>query len=296
MNEADRSAPRRVSVILAARDAAATIDRQLAALAAQHYQAPWEVVVIDNGSKDATKAVVSRWAKRLADLRLVDASERTGASYARNAGVAASTGDFLVFCDADDEVDAGWLAAMARTAVGCDLVAGYVDMRSLNEPILRTWSTWEFPSDQLPRFLLFLPFGLGASLGAWRSVLEDIGGWDEAYRTCTDVSLCWRAQLRSFKLCFARDAVVRYRLRDSMTGVARQAFGVGRGEAQLFREFRRQGVRRAGTREVARFWAGMVLRFPKAVASRARRGAWMRKVARRLGRLWGSARYRVWFP
>ncbi len=296
MNEADRSAPRRVSVILAARDAAATIDRQLAALAAQHYQAPWEVVVVDNGSRDATRAVVSRWANRLPDLRVVDASERTGASYARNAGVAASTGDFLVFCDADDEVDAGWLAAMARTAVGCDLVAGYVDVRSLNEPIVSIWNPGEYSSDQLPRMLGFLPFGVGASLGAWRSVLEEIGGWDEAYRTCTDVSLCWRAQLRSFKLCLARDAVVRYRLRDSMTGVVRQAFGAGRGEAQLFREFRRHGVRRSGTREVARFWAGMIRRLPKAVASRARRGSWVRLVAFRLGRLSGSARYRVWFP
>jgi glycosyltransferase involved in cell wall biosynthesis len=291
-----RGAPDRISVIVPARDAAATIGGQLAALAAQRYEGSWEVIVADNGSADATATVADRWIGRIPGLRVVDASGRRGASHARNVGIAASRSDFLAFCDADDEVDAGWLAAMSRAATRCDLVAGYIDMRSLNDPTIRKWTDWEFPTDQLPRGLGFLPFGVGANLGAWRFVLDAVGGWDETYRSCTDVWLSWRVQLESHELCFARDAVVRYRLRDSLPGVTRQAFNIGRAEAQLFRDFRCYGATRAGFADTVRFWAGAIRRLPRAISSRARRGAWRREVAWRSGRLSGSVRYRVWFP
>jgi glycosyltransferase involved in cell wall biosynthesis len=73
MTGARRGAPYRISVIVPARDAAATIGGQLAALAAQRYEGSWEVIVADNGSADATATVADRWIGRIPGLRVVTA-------------------------------------------------------------------------------------------------------------------------------------------------------------------------------------------------------------------------------
>src|SRR5438128_344226 len=87
----------RVSVIIPARDAAATIDRALRALAWQTIAEPFEVIVVDDGSSDSTAAVVEASA---VGARLV-AGEGSGPAAARNLGVAAASGEVLAFTDAD---------------------------------------------------------------------------------------------------------------------------------------------------------------------------------------------------
>ena len=51
-------------------------------------------------------------------LDVVDATRRVGSNTARNVGAKHARGDFLLFIDADDEVDPGWLRAMAGSRRG----------------------------------------------------------------------------------------------------------------------------------------------------------------------------------
>lgn len=104
----------RLSIIIPALDGAGTIGHQLDALARQERpdgwcDADWEIIVADNGSRDATLEIVKAFGERLLNLRLIDASARLGASAARNIGSDAASGDMLLGCGADDEADAGWL-------------------------------------------------------------------------------------------------------------------------------------------------------------------------------------------
>ena len=99
-----------LSVVIPARNEAATIVEQLDALAAQEWSGSWEVVVVDNGSTDATPDVVTAYGAREPRVRLVQALERAGLNYARNVGIEATHGRAFALCDADDLVAPGWVA------------------------------------------------------------------------------------------------------------------------------------------------------------------------------------------
>jgi glycosyltransferase involved in cell wall biosynthesis len=75
---------------------------------------PYEVIVVDNGSTDDTRAVVGRAAAASpVDLRYV-LEPRGGLSAARNRGLGEARGDDIAFTDDDVLVDPQWLAALAR--------------------------------------------------------------------------------------------------------------------------------------------------------------------------------------
>ena len=102
------SGPPALSVIIPTRNRASALTRLLERLGSL---APpdlsWETVVVDNGSTDGTERVV-----RAAGVRYVS-EPRAGRSFALNAGVDATGGDFLVFVDDDVTPEPQWLAAMA---------------------------------------------------------------------------------------------------------------------------------------------------------------------------------------
>jgi glycosyltransferase involved in cell wall biosynthesis len=87
-----------VSVIIPAYNAAQGLERTLTSVMAQDY-APFEVIVVDDGSIDGTAAIL-RSASGIRCLR----QENAGPSAARNRGVEEARGEFLAFVDADDEI------------------------------------------------------------------------------------------------------------------------------------------------------------------------------------------------
>lgn len=278
------------------KDGADTIGRQLNALEAQEATVPWEVVIADNGSMDGTREVVRTFVDRLPSWRMIDASARPGSAPTRNAAVAASDGELVVGCEADDVVQPGWLAAMVEAAPRGHLLGGFIDSGPLNDDVNRAWRVGVPSGTSLPRPLGFLPIAVGANCAVWRWVLDDAGGWNETYRTQTDVELSWRLQLTGHHLEPVPDAVVHYSLRTSLPGLQRQAFNEGRGNAQLYRDFGDAGVRSKRTRALVRNvgWLAWHVRDRNGDPERA--GVWHRRAGLQRGRLAGSREFRVWFP
>jgi len=112
-----------VSVIVPARDAASTLPRTLAGLERQQLDAPFEVIVVDNGSNDDTAEIAER---HPLEPRVIRRRRGEGAGAARNDGVAASRGEALAFIDSDCDPTPTWLAEGLKTLSGVDLVAGAV--------------------------------------------------------------------------------------------------------------------------------------------------------------------------
>jgi glycosyltransferase involved in cell wall biosynthesis len=290
---AKRTAPRLVSVVVPAYNAAATLAEALEALAGQDYDGPYEVVVADNGSTDGTAAVASRAAPAL-DVTLVDASHvAQGAGPARNAGVAVSRGDLIAFADADDVADEGWLRALVAAAPRFDLVAGPYEYESLNSPVVQRWPK-PWPMDRIPVSEGFLRFALGGNLAVWRDVFDSLGGF--AAGRSKDVEFSWRAQFAGGRLGFAREAVMHHRSRSEMRAYARQRYGWGKASCRLYRQFRPQGLRRRPL-SIAMFdYAWWLAKTPLILFDAGVRGAWVGWLAGTAGRIRGNVRYRVFYP
>jgi GT2 family glycosyltransferase len=88
-----------VSVIIAAYNGAAIIEETLASLQAQTFT-DFEVIVVDDGSTDATREVVTAWPDPR--VRLIAMERNGGPVIARNRGVAAARGRYIAALDQDD--------------------------------------------------------------------------------------------------------------------------------------------------------------------------------------------------
>lgn len=87
----------------------------------------WEIILVDDGSTDNTKAIGERYrALHQHRMRLL-ATPNKGVAAARNAGIAAATGKYIAFCDADDAYLPDAFARMARVLERnsqCDIAVG----------------------------------------------------------------------------------------------------------------------------------------------------------------------------
>jgi glycosyltransferase involved in cell wall biosynthesis len=104
-----------ISVILCSFNGAATLPQTLAAMARLVIDGfAVEVILVDNASQDETMAILRR--AELPGVTRVLGETRPGKSHALNSGLAAATGDLVVFTDDDVLPAPGWLAAFHRAA------------------------------------------------------------------------------------------------------------------------------------------------------------------------------------
>jgi glycosyltransferase involved in cell wall biosynthesis len=214
-----------LSVIIAAHNEADGVRAQLEAVLVQECAVPFELLLVDNGSTDGTAAVVGELAERDPRLRLVGASARAGMTYARNVGVKASLGRFLVFTDADDLAAPGWLAALHTALQPTGFAAARLEHERLNPP----WTVALRGREQTDglierRYGPPWPYAYGTTIAIRRDLHDQVGGWDETLGPSCDMDYCFRVQRDTgARLVFAPDAVMHYRHRSGLRATFRQA-------------------------------------------------------------------------
>jgi glycosyltransferase involved in cell wall biosynthesis len=282
----------KLSVIIPCLNGSQTISVQLEALAHQEWSEPWEIIFADNGSTDRTLEIVQSYQERLPNLRIVDASARRGQPYALNVGVRAATGESLAFCDADDEVGAGWLAAIGEALSRYDFVACRCDTEKLNVPWVRA-SRPNVQQKGLFQTSTVPPHAGGGTLGIKRALYEAIGGVDESLPVLHDTDLCWRLHSAGVELHFVQDAVLHIRFQDTYVAMYRQACAWGKHYVMLCREHGLLGTPGFAKKATVRKWIKLVRSLPWQIRSRAGRARWIWQFGWLVGRLHGDVKYRV---
>jgi glycosyltransferase involved in cell wall biosynthesis len=284
-----------LSVIIPCYNGAETIGLQLKAFASQQWSEPWEIIVADNRSTDHTRAIVKNFQEQLPNLRLIDAFDRQGQPHALNVGVQAAKGDRLAFCDADDEIGPGWVAAMGNALSQYDLVAGRLDAEKLNEK-------WLQQSRQCPQqqglqqydYPPFLPHAAGCNFGVKRTIYDAIGAFDDSLPYLHDTDFIWRVQLGGTPIHFVPDAIVHYRYRDTFSGIYRQAVNYAEYNVILYKRYRSQGMPMLTVR------AGILKKWKRifkdlfGVRDKTSYARWLWMFGWQIGRLKGSLKHRVY--
>jgi GT2 family glycosyltransferase len=264
------------------------LDEQLSAIAGQQIASEWEVVVADNGSDDGTRACVEGWSREFSRIRLIDATWPRGPGAARNAGARWSLGSLLVFCDADDVVQPGWLAEMVTALAEHDVVSGVYNFGP------EDGRSDSVPTPAATEQLGFLPFGLGANLAVHREAFQSVSGFRETLLVGEDIDLCWRLQLAGYRFFVADHAVVWKREPLEERLIFRKAWSYGRCGANLYHRYREAGMHR-DVRGATKAWLWLLVNVPRLFVRRIRR-QWLRTFAIRAGRLAGSVTHHEFFP
>jgi len=233
-----------VSVVVPARDEEHTLDLCLASIMAQHWPGDrLQVVVVENGSRDRTRAVAEARAAR--DPRVaVIVSEAANQAEAMNAGIRGARGEIVARVDAHSYVDRDYLAevvaALGRhpraAAVGGaflpvgetlrERVAGLA--RSSRIGVGSGYGADRVPQDHPVR---------SVQCGAYRrEALLAVGGFDPAMAYGEDEELHWRLRQRGFQVMLCPALRQLYRPRGSLAGLWRQYWNYGRGRMRVLRK------------------------------------------------------------
>lgn len=127
-----------LSVIIPCYNGEATLPALLTSLAAQQTRFAWEIILVDDGSTDATPEILHGFAAQQRRCRVVS-KENGGAASARNAGIRVSRGRYLMFVDADDAISAGYVDGLLSAAAenGADLAACAYESHAERGALLR---------------------------------------------------------------------------------------------------------------------------------------------------------------
>jgi len=257
-----------ISVIVPTYNRAHVLGASLASLLAQEGVA-LEVMVVDDGSTDGTAALLAGWQ----DPRLrVLARPHAGIAAARNAGIAAARGPYVAFHDSDDLALPGRLAlpvGYLRSHPEIDLVVQNGRMLRPEDDPAQEEEPWIPP--RVARSLAARPIGV-AEVFRWnlgqlqgmcftRRALAATGPLDPGFEILDDLDLVLRVTLR-FQAVFLDVPAFAYR---------RHAAGVARDRVRV----REESIRLADK---------LVREHPEAL-ERLGRGAFVRRQARRWGRL-----------
>lgn len=223
----------RVSVVVCAYNAAATIDECLTAIEQLRYP-EFEVIVVNDGSTDDTGSIAARYG-RVCVIHTANA----GLSAARNVGLERASGEIVAYTDADVRVDPDWLTYLVQRFADPDVVAAGgpnvvpADDAWVAQCVARApgGPTHVLLEDRIAEHIP------GCNCAFRRDALQAVGGFNTTFvRAGDDVDICWRLQARGWRIGFAPAALVWHHHRPSVRAYVRQQIGYGEGETWLMRE------------------------------------------------------------
>jgi GT2 family glycosyltransferase len=223
----------RISVVVCTYNGQRTIRDCLEGLLELQYP-NFEIIVVDDGSTDATAAIVRQY-----DIAPTTTAHR-GLSHARNVGIETAAGEIVAFIDDDARPDPHWLTYFAPTFLRTDHVGvGGPNIAPAGDGVIAECvanspggPVHVLLSDQEAEHVP------GCNMAFRKAALQAIGGFDPQFRTAgDDVDVCWRLQQAGGTLGFSAAAMVWHHRRNSVRAYWRQQRGYAKAEVLLERKW-----------------------------------------------------------
>jgi peptidoglycan/xylan/chitin deacetylase (PgdA/CDA1 family) len=202
-----------VSIVMPAHNAAATIGESIQSVLSQT-SPHWELVIVDDGSVDATGAVVDQAAARDSRIRSIRQPQQSGVSNARNLGTSSACFDWVLYLDADDWLAPTHLEKMTTVlaqnppldGVYCGWVRVTPDGRRVDEQFYAN------AGGLFETLTRYCAFSVHACI-VRRALIAMVGGWDTSLRTCEDWDLWLRIARTGAQFAALHEFLAEYRMR-----------------------------------------------------------------------------------
>lgn len=225
-----------VTVIIPTKDRRDELAECLESVFSQDYlNGSVEVIVVDDGSKDGTRALVNSF-----NCKLLSHEISRGQSYCRNIGAREARGEILAFLDSDCVAGLTWLKEIVAyfrwTRIGA--VGGYVD--------------GYFDNSSLDRYeQAFSPLNMGShilygtddnsniytptcNLLVRRKAYMQTGGIREDMHVGEDVDFCWRMRAKGYDTLYVPVGAVKHKHRNELGKMLKRRRDYGTSEATLY--------------------------------------------------------------
>ena len=197
-----------VSIILCTYNRAPLLKRALQSIALQTLKPEqFEVVVVDDGSKDNTAEVCDAMARQLPNLRYMVTKHNSGTGSAANLGIKSAKGDFLIFTDDDCIVREDWAANMRDALRKHSLVAGSIISPTSNFVKL-CHNIAELHPFMEGRKAGPTDFIAGANMGFRRFLFEELNGFPGLHTFAPDMRFILKARQAGYGIYFMPEAII----------------------------------------------------------------------------------------
>lgn len=203
-----------VTVIIPTYNRSDLIRETLESVVAQQYR-PIELIVVDDGSSDDTRAVVEEYiaaAHQDLTVRYIY-QDNAGAPAARNRGTRAASGEFLQYLDSDDLLDREKIEHQVTALRSADWAAfAYGPIRELENPARTIYCQSEMSWERMLRKSIVTPAMQTAGPLSRRSMIAKIGPWNEKIAPMEDWEYFSRAVVTGLQGVYSPRAVTLHRM------------------------------------------------------------------------------------
>lgn len=226
-----------VSLVIPVYNDPAGIGKTLRSISSLETLYDLSVFVVDNGSTDDTPEVIQSYTEEYQNIHLLVEDETQGSYAARNVGIEHAESDIIVFLDADETVDNGWLEAAldAMQSQSAEYLGCNVELTLPEDTLVARYNVQTgFPVEQYLREEHYAPT---CALVVCGDVFEDVGPFDSRLISGGDREFGERVFEAGYTQGYAADATVFHPARISLKSLAKKNFRVGRGFTQKQRYY-----------------------------------------------------------
>lgn len=199
-----------ISVVMPACDASSTIRESVASLQAQSFQR-WELIIIDDGSRDGTGDIARELGVHDSRIQYVS-QEHAGVSQARNRGISRATGEWLLFLDSDDTIKPEFFSEMlaaAREQAADLVVCGYGRILGPEGTLFES-ERGPISPDGCAELVAGAHFPIHAVI-VRRELVVSVGGFDPALEACEDWDIWLKVAGQGTSFATVRKSLAIYR-------------------------------------------------------------------------------------